>query len=88
MKSDKMPYIIYADIESFIKEIDGCADNLENSSTTKIDDHIPCRYSRSTMWAFDNIENKHTLYRGQECMKNVMNLHKNTQKLQLILKRK
>ena len=64
-----MPYIIYADIESFIKEIDGCVDNLENSSTTNIDDHIPCRYSRSTMWIFDNIENKHTLYRGQECMK-------------------
>ena len=49
MKSDKMPYIIYADIESFIKEIEGCADNPENSSTTNIDDHIPCRYSRSTM---------------------------------------
>ena len=32
MKSDKMSYIIYADI----KRIDGCANNLENSSATKI----------------------------------------------------
>ena len=31
-----MPYIIYADIESLIKKIDGCANNPENSSTTKI----------------------------------------------------
>ena len=23
----------------------------------------------STMWAFDNMENKHTLYCGEECMK-------------------
>ena len=23
----------------------------------------------STIWAFDNIENKHTLYRGEDCMK-------------------
>ena len=35
----------------------------------KIDDHIPCRYSLSTNWAFDHIENKHTLYRGTDCMK-------------------
>ena len=36
MKSDKMPYIIYVDIESIIKEIDGYANNPENSSTLKI----------------------------------------------------
>ena len=41
MKSDKMPYIIYADIESLIRKIDGYANNPENSSTTKIDKHIP-----------------------------------------------
>ena len=29
MKSDKMAYIIYADIESLIKKIDGCANNPE-----------------------------------------------------------
>ena len=23
----------------------------------------------STIWEFDNIENKHTLYRGEDCMK-------------------
>ena len=40
MKSDKMPYIIYAEIESLIKEIDGCANNPEKSSTTKIGEHI------------------------------------------------
>ena len=68
MKSDKMPYIIYADIESLIKRIDGCASNPENSSTTKIGEHIPCGYSMSTIWAFDNIENKHNLYRREDCM--------------------
>ena len=34
IKSDKMPYIIYADIESLIRKIDGCANNPEKSSTT------------------------------------------------------
>ena len=69
MKSDKMPYIIYADMESLIKKIDGCANDPENSSTTNIGEHIPCGYSISTIWAFDHIENKHTLHRGKDCMK-------------------
>ena len=38
-------------------------------STTKISEHIPCGYSMSTIWAFDHIENKHALYRGEDCMK-------------------
>ena len=58
MKSDKMSYIIYADIESLIKKIDGCADNPENSSTEEVGEHITCGYSMSTIWTFDHIENK------------------------------
>ena len=49
MKADKMPYIIYADMEFLIKKIDGCANNPENSSTTKIGELIPCGYSMSTI---------------------------------------
>ena len=58
MKSNKMPYIIYADIKSLIRKIDRCAYNPEKSSTTKIGEHIPCGYS--TIWGFDHIEDKHT----------------------------
>ena len=39
-----MPYIIYADIESLIKKIDGFANNPENSSATKIGEYIACGY--------------------------------------------
>ena len=49
MKSDKMPYIIYADIESLIKKIGRWASNPENSLTTKIGEHVPCGYSMSTI---------------------------------------
>ena len=44
MKSDEMPYSIYADIESLIKKINRCANNKENSLTTKIGEHTPCGY--------------------------------------------
>ena len=59
MNSDKMSYIIYPDIKPLIKKLDGYANNPENSSTTKIDEHIPCEYLMSTIWAFDHKENKH-----------------------------
>ena len=65
MKSDKMPFIIYADTESLIEKIDGCT----NFSTTKIGEHIPGGYSMSTIQGFDHIENKHILYCGKDCMK-------------------
>ena len=41
MKSDKMPYIIYVDIMLLIRKIVVCANNPENSSTTKIGEHVP-----------------------------------------------
>ena len=69
MMSDKMPYIVYVDIESLIKKIDGCADNPENSSTTKKDEHIPHKCSMSAISELVQIENKRCLYRGKECMK-------------------
>ena len=40
MKSNKMPYVIYVDIANLIKKVDGCANNPEYSSTTKIGELI------------------------------------------------
>ena len=45
MTSDEMTCIIYADMESLVKKIDGCANNLENSLTARIGDHSPFGYS-------------------------------------------
>ena len=39
MQSDKMPYNIYAERNSSSKKSDGRANNLRNSSTTKIDEY-------------------------------------------------
>ena len=52
-----------------MKKIDGHANNPENSSTTKTAEPIPCLYATSTFCAFNKIENKHTLYFGEDCMK-------------------
>ena len=71
MKSSKMLQIIYANPEFLIEKVDLCANNPEKSLTTKVEQHIPYRCSMSTMWAFDNIENKVILYREEDCVKKV-----------------
>ena len=56
-----MPYVIYADIDSLVKKIEGCEKNPEKSSIRKIGEHIPCRYSMSAIWRFDRIEHSLTI---------------------------
>ena len=69
MKSDKMLNIIYGDNVSLIKKIDNWKKNTEKSSTAKIGKKIPCGYSSSTIWSFNYIENKRSLYSEKDCMK-------------------
>ena len=35
-KSDKAPFIIYADLECLLGKIEGCKNNPENSSTSNV----------------------------------------------------
>ena len=41
----------------------------ENSLIKKVGKHIPSSFSVSTVSSFKNIENKHDVYRGKDCMK-------------------
>ena len=68
-KSDKVPFIIYADLECIIEKIDGCKNNPENSSTTKVGKDIPSGFLMSTISSFKSIENKHDVWRGKVFMK-------------------
>ena len=44
-------------------------DTTENSSTTKVNEHIRSAFSVSTISSFRSIENKYDVYRGKERMK-------------------
>ena len=68
-KSIKLPFIIYADLECLLEKIDTCYNNLEESSTTKINHHTPSGYSIFTNCSFDTSKNKLNYYRGEDCMK-------------------
>ena len=68
-KSDKAAFIIYAEIESLIGKINGCKNNPEKSSMAKVSEHIPSGFSMTTISSFKNVEHKHDVYKGKDCMK-------------------
>ena len=66
----KVPFIIYANLESLLKKMKTCHNNPEKSSTTKINNHTPSGYSLFTHCSFDTTKNKLYYYTGKNCMKN------------------
>ena len=65
-KYDKSSSMIYADLESLVKVVDGCKHNSENSSTAKGGEYVSCEYSMSKIGTFDGLENNHHIYRGED----------------------
>ena len=45
-KLDKAPFFTYANLKCIIKKTDGCKNNPEDSSTTKVDKHILSSFPR------------------------------------------
>lgn len=62
--SDKLP-----NPEVLIKKVDICWNNPGKLSTTKVDEHVHCGYSRPKIWRFFGIENQHDVCKGEDCMK-------------------
>ena len=56
LKSDEAPFFIDSDLECLIEKTDGCKNNPENSSTTKVAKHIPSGFSMSAKSSFKRIE--------------------------------
>ena len=65
-KFDQASFIIHADLECLIEKIDGCKNNPENSSATKVSKDIPSGFSMSTISSFRSTQNKHDIYRGKD----------------------
>ena len=69
-KSMKVPFIIYADLESLLQKSNTCHNNPKKSSKTKLNIHTSSGYSLFTHCLFDTTKNKLDYYRGKNCMKN------------------
>ena len=66
---NKLPFIIYADLECLLEKISTCYNNPDLSSTAKINQHVPSGYSIFTNCSFDKSYNNLSHYNGEDCMK-------------------
>ena len=69
-KSMKVPFIIYADLESLLEKMNTCPNDPKNLSTTKINKHTTSGYSLFAHCSFDATKNRLDYYRGKNCMTN------------------
>ena len=65
-KSDEAPFIIYENLECLKGKIDKCKHSPENSSTTKVGEHIPSSFSLPRI----------SLLKTKDCMKKFCALRK------------
>ena len=66
----KVPFIIYADIESFLENISTCHNNTKKSPTPKKAKHLASSYSQFSHCSVDATKNKLDYYSDKYCMKN------------------
>ena len=71
MQSDKMSYIIYADTESLIKKQMEVQIIQKILQQQKLESIFLVDIFNVNYMAFDNIYKKHTLYRGEDCIKKI-----------------
>ena len=69
MKALRIPFVIYADLEYLLVKQQSCQNNPDKSYTERKAIHEPCGYSSDLISSFDIKENKHSFYRGKDCIK-------------------
>ena len=77
----KATFSIYAELECLIGKTVGSKNSPENSSTTKVNGHIPLGFLIITIASFKSIESKQDVYRGKDCMKKSVVFVKKTLKI-------
>ena len=64
----KAPFTIYVDLECLLIKQQSCQNNLNDCYTEKKAMHEPCGYSLDLVSSFDSKQNKHSFYRGRDCI--------------------
>ena len=68
-KKLKAPFAIDADLKCLLIKQESCKNNPNESYTERKAIHEPCGYSLDLVSSFDSKQNKHSFYRGKDCIK-------------------
>ena len=65
----KVPFIMYADLESILKPIQGLVNNLMIPSTREVNNQIPSGWCIRSEFTYGEIKDPLRLYRGKDCVR-------------------
>ena len=65
----KTPFVIYPDLEYLLLKKQSCQNNPNESYTERNVIREPCGYALDLICSFDSKQNKHSFYRGKDCIK-------------------
>ena len=68
-KSLTTPYVVYVDLGCLLLKEQSCQNNPNEPYTERKAIHEPCGYSLDLFCSFDSKEDKHSFYRGKDCIK-------------------
>ena len=68
-KSFKNAFVIYVDLECLLLKQQSCRNNPNESYTERKAIHEPYGFSLDLVCSFDSKEDKHSFYRGEDCIK-------------------
>ena len=68
LKSLKVPFRVYADLECLLEKVNTCQDDPKKPSTEKKAEHTLSGYSWVTYCSFNKSKNEWIYYRGKDCM--------------------
>lgn len=66
-KKNKVPFVIYADFEAFLKPIDHASNDPNTSSTTNVQKHEVYSFGYYVKCAYDDKLSKYVTYSGANC---------------------
>ena len=67
----KVPFMMYADFESILMPMQGrspSAPDLDKAYTTKVNQHIPSGWCVYSKFAYGDVKDPLTIYRGEDCV--------------------
>ena len=64
----KFPFMMYADFESILMPIQGPSPDPGKAYTTKVNQHIPSGWCVYSKFAYGEVKDPLTIYRGKDCV--------------------
>lgn len=73
-RKQDVPFVIYADFETMLRPVQGCAPDPNIASTSDMHYHVPVAFAYNIVCSVDENYNRFVSYRGEDCVEKFITL--------------